>query len=76
MKVDFYFPTGGNEGSILDLCRRYLYSDKPEDVAWEVCRKPQVAINVISTLKQYGGDKIALHFAEEVIRQTAFAYSR
>ncbi len=72
-----YFPTGGEEGSILDLCRQSLKSyANQKDIAFQVCRKPQVAINVISTLKQYCGEKIALRFAEEVIRQTAYAYSR
>ena len=69
MKVDFYFPTGGEEGSILDLCRRYLASDYPQSIAWEVCKKPKVCLNMISTLQQYGSDKIALRFAEEVLRQ-------
>ena len=69
MKNDFYFPTEGEEGSILDRCRKYLYSDYPQSVAWDVCKKPKVCLNMISTLQQYGGDKIALRFAQEVLRQ-------
>ena len=77
MKHNFYFPTGGEEGSILDLCRKSLSSsENQKDIAFQVCRKPQVAINVVLTLKKYCGEKIALEFAEEVIRQTAYAYSR
>ena len=76
---DFNFPTSGYEaGSIIDKCKKYLDADKrgKEDLIFDVCRKPQVCINMISVFKERCGETIALRFAEEVIRLTAYVYSR
>jgi hypothetical protein len=76
---NFNFPSSGYEvGSIIDQCKKYLDADKhgKEDIAFRVCRKPKVCINIISVLKERCGETIALRFAEEVIKQTAYAYSR
>lgn len=76
---DFNFPTSGyEEGSIIDRCKKYLDADMSgkETMVFCVCRKPKVCINMISVFKERCGEAIALRFAEEVIRQTAYAYSR
>ena len=70
MKKDFYMPQGGEDNSVIDYARRSLI--EPEKIAFEICQKPQVCLNVISTLKQYGGDDVALQFAKEIIQQQKF----
>jgi len=67
MKKDFYMPQGGEENSVIDYARRSLI--QRQKIASDICLEPQVCLNVISTLKQYGGADVALQFAEEIIRQ-------
>lgn len=70
MKKKLYMPQGGEENSVIDYTRRSLV--EPEIIAFEICRKPQLCLNILSTLEQYGGADVALQFAKEIIQQQKF----